>query len=562
MKFSEMPYQRVDEEKTKQEIREIVAAFQAAESAEEQLKLIHRMDRVRKGIDTMSTIAYIRNTIDTRDAFYKQEREFNDRLFPVLEAEFQEYYKALLGSKYRDELEKKTGKLMFVNVEIALKGFAPEITKLMQKESDLVAEYQALLASAEIPFDGKTCNLAQLGPYMESADRSVRRRAYEAAGIFFDEHQKKLDENYDALVKNRTEQARKLGFDNYVELGYLRRGRNCYSPAEVDTFRTQVARDLVPIVNEMKAQQAERIGVDRINIYDDMYVFPDGNPTPQGTPDELLEAGKRMYTEMSPVTADFIRMMFDNELFDVLSKPGKTTGGYCAGIPDYACPFIFSNFNGTSGDVDVLTHEAGHAFADYMATKEMKFYDYYEPTYEAAETHSMSMEFFAGPWYSLFFKDQTKKYEYAHLGDTLRFIPYGTMVDHFQHIVYENPELTPQQRNEEWAKLEKIYCPYLSMDGLPFYGRGARWQRQHHIYTSPFYYIDYCLAQTVALQFWLEIEKNWDQAWEKYMSFVKKAGSETFLDLVKHAGLMSPMEDGCVKAIAEHARVWLREHTV
>lgn len=555
-----MKYERVNLDEVTGKIREITEQFKHAASAKEQIELIHHMDQVRKDVDTMNTLAYIRNTINTKDEFYKAEREYSDEIYPVLETEFQEYYKALLGSEYREELERSAGKLMFVNTEIALKGFSPEVTELMQEESRLVAEYQAVLAGAEIPFDGKVCNLAQLGPYMQSDDRSVRRAAYEASGKFFDENQEKVEGLYDALVKNRTEQARKLGFDNYVELGYLRRGRNCYGPEDVEKFRTQVARDLVPIVSEMKEQQAKRIGVDKMMIYDDTYVFPDGNPIPQGTPDELLAAGKKMYTEMSPLTADFIQMMFDNDLFDVLAKPGKTTGGYCADIPNYNCPFIFSNFNGTAGDVDVLTHEAGHAFADYMASKEMEFYDYYSPTYEAAETHSMSMEFFATPWYELFFKEQTKKYEVSHLGDTLRFIPYGTMVDHFQHIVYENPEMTPAERNEVWDRLEKIYCPHLSMDDLPFYGRGARWQRQHHIYTSPFYYIDYCLAQTVALQFWLEIEKDWKAAWEKYLAFVKKAGSETFLDLVKSAGLKSPMEDGCVKEIAEHARVWLNEH--
>lgn len=373
MKFSEMKYERVNLDEVTGKIREITEQFKHAASAKEQIELIHHMDQVRKDVDTMNTLAYIRNTINTKDEFYKAEREYSDEIYPVLETEFQEYYKALLGSEYREELERAAGKLMFVNTEIALKGFSPEVTELMQEESRLVAEYQAVLAGAEIPFGGKVCNLAQLGPYMQSDDRSVRRAAYEAAGKFFDENQEKVEGLYDALVKNRTEQARKLGFDNYVELGYLRRGRNCYRPEDVEKFRTQVARDLVPIVSEMKEQQAKRIGVDKMMIYDDTYVFPDGNPIPQGTPDELLAAGKKMYTEMSPLTADFIQMMFDNDLFDVLAKPGKTTGGYCADIPNYNCPFIFSNFNGTAGDVDVLTHEAGHAFADYMASKEMEF---------------------------------------------------------------------------------------------------------------------------------------------------------------------------------------------
>ena len=347
---------------------------------------------------------------------------------------------------------------------------------------------------------------------------------------------------------------------NFVELGYVRRQRNCYTPEAVSKFRKQVVEDLVPIVCEIKKNQAERIGVEELKVYDDSFQFPDGNATPQGTYEEIMEAGRRMYTEMSPETADFIKMMFDRDLFDVVAKPGKATGGYCCDIPGYECPFIFSNFNGTSGDVDVLTHEAGHAFASYMADKHVDLLDLRLPSMEAAETHSMSMEFFATPWYKLFFKEQTKKYELSHLEGTLNFIPYGCLVDHFQEIVYEHPEMTPKERNEAWLKLDKMYRPYLDMADMPFYGRGAGWQRQSHIYATPFYYIDYCLAQTVALQFWLEMEKDWKQAWEKYKAFVKRGGTDTFLGLVAGAGLKSPVEDGCIREIAGHASEWIKEH--
>mgnify|MGYP000270190792 FL=1 len=353
-----------------------------------------------------------------------------------------------------------------------------------------------------------------------------------------------------------------IGMKNFVELGYVRRQRNCYAPEAIADFRDQVVRDLVPVVCEIKKTQAECIGVDHLKIYDDSFRFPDGNAVPQGTPEEIMEAGRRMYTEMSPETADFIKMMFERELFDVVAKPGKATGGYCCDIPGYGCPFIFSNFNGTAGDVDVLTHEAGHAFASYMAEKHIDLLSMHLPSMEAAETHSMSMEFFATPWYELFFKHQTKKYEVSHLEGTLNFIPYGCLVDHFQQVVYEHPEMTPQERNEAWLKLEKRYRPYLDLEGIPFYERGAGWQRQNHIYASPFYYIDYCLAQTVALQFWLEIEKDWDQAWVKYKEFVKRGGTDTFLGLVKGAGLTSPMEDGCLRSIAEYSGKWLEKHKI
>ena len=562
MKFSEMPYRRPNKDEILNKMDGALTVLQTAESGEDAIRAMKGMEQIIVDVDTMSTICHIRNTVDTTDSFYEAEREYNDQLSPLLSEKIQAFNKELLQSKFRPELETKYGKLLFSNMELDQKGFSPEIIPLMQEENLLEAEYQKLYASAKIPFDGKELTVAQLHPYKQNPDRAVRRAAWEAEGKFFDENRQKFDEIFDKLVKNRTEQANKLGFQNFVELGYIRRQRNCYGPEDVSQFRRQVAEDLVPVVVEIKENQAKRIGLTKLKMHDDLFAFPDGNAMPQGTPDELLAAGKKMYEEMSPETAAFIDQMFEMELFDVLAKEGKAPGGYCTTILGYNCPFIFSNFNGTSGDVDVLTHEAGHAFAAYVASREIELIDLRNPSMEGCETHSMSMEFLTAPWHHLFFKEQTAKYELSHAEDALTFIPYGCMVDHFQEIVYSHPELTPQQRNEEWLKLEKIYRPYMDHDTLPFYGRGAGWQRQLHIYLYPFYYVDYCLAQTAALQIWMEALNNREKAWKKYLDLVKLGGTKTFVDLMKSAGLQSPFDKGSMKKIAEPVRKWLSENQI
>ena len=560
MKFSEMPYRRPNKDEILNKMDGALTLLRTAESSEDAVHAMKEMEQIVIDVDTMGTICHIRNTVDTTNPFYEAEREYNDQLSPILSEKIQAFNKELLGSRFLPELEKKYGTLLFSNMELDQRGFSPEIIPLMQEENLLEAEYQKLYASAKIPFDGKELTIAQLHPYKQNQNRSVRKAAWEAEGKFFDENREQFDEIFDKLVKNRTEQAKKLGFRDFVELGYIRRQRNCYGPEEVARFRRQVADDLVPVDVEIKENQAKRIGVPKLKMYDDLFVFPDGNAAPQGTPDELLAAGKKMYEEMSPETAAFIDQMFEMELFDVLAKEGKAPGGYCTTILGYNCPFIFSNFNGTSGDVDVLTHEAGHAFASYIASREIELIDLRNPSMEGCETHSMSMEFLTAPWHHLFFKEQTAKYELSHAEDALIFIPYGCMVDHFQEIVYSNPDLTPQQRNEEWLKLEQIYRPYMDHDALPFYGRGAGWQRQLHIYLYPFYYVDYCLAQTAALQIWMEALKDRKKAWKKYLDLVKLGGTKTFVDLMKSAGLQTPFEDGSLKKIAGPVRKWLEEN--
>ena len=560
MKFSEMTYARPDMTAAFREIESMTARLKAAQSAAEQLSIYKELEQLTSRLYTQASICGIRNTVDTRDPFYEEEQNYFDEQFPLLSEKLQEFNRALAESKFRPELEQELGALLFINIEMDLKSFSPEIIPLMQEESRLSMEYQKLYASAKIDFMGKTVTVAQLGPYKQDKDRAVRKAALEAEGGFFDAHRQELDEIYDKLVKNRTEQAKRLGFENYVPLGFLRMGRNCYSPADLDSFRDQVVRDLVPLTTKVKARQAKRLGISDFKFYDDALKFKNGSAVPQGTPEEIMAAGKKMYHELSSETAEFIDLMFDNDLFDVLAKEGKAPGGYCTSLPDYGYPYIFSNFNGTSGDVDVLTHEAGHAFADFIADRTIPIRANRNPSMEGCETHSMSMEFLTAPWHHLFFGPMTDQYELSHAEDALTFIPYGCLVDHFQYEVYSHPEMTPEERNQTWLRLEKRYRPYIDFADLPFYGRGAGWQRQMHIYQSPFYYIDYCLAQVMSLQYFALSLEDRKTAWSKYMDFVRLGGTKTFVDLAHAVGLRSPIDEGCYKDVCEKTFRWTEEH--
>lgn len=560
MKFSEMPYSRPDMEALAAATTQTLEAMKAAPNAAGQIAAYDAYEKKMQTAGTMQQIAYIRHTINTKDEFYNAENDYMDEISPKLQELTHRVNTALLESPYRAELERHYGALMFKNLEIAARSFSPAIVELMQEENKLVSEYQNLYASATVEFDGKTMPLPLLGPYKQDPDRAVRKAAYEADAKFFDSHREELDTLYDKLVKVRDAQAKKMGLPNYIPLGYDRMGRNCYTAKDVAAFRDQIAEDMVPIVAKVKEAQRRRIGVEKLAFYDEPISFADGNAVPEGTPDEILAAGKKMYQELSPETAEFIGFMFENELFDVLSRDGKAPGGYCTEIADYKSPFIFSNFNATAGDVDVLTHEAGHAFEAYRAFKQELPSLLHSPTIEACECHSMSMEFLTAPWHHLFFGKQTDKYELGHCEDALVFIPYGCMVDEFQHKVYENPGMTPEQRNELWLSLEKKYRPWIDFDNLPFYSRGGGWQRQLHIYEVPLYYIDYCMAQTVAFQFWNLSRENYAEAWKRYMTFVDKAGTATFAELVESAGLKVPYHAGCIKEIGESISRWLEEH--
>ncbi len=561
-KFSEIPYKRPDFDKLISDVSTVINEFKAAKSADEQYTLLKKFEDTTENYSTQYSVAHIRNTVNTKDEFYKAEMEFFVKKTALLQEKSVELNKALVNSEYKKDLIKLIGEVPFLNAELDIKSFSPEIISLKQEEDDLKLKYQGIYAGLTAKFDGKTLPIPMLGPYKQSVDREVRKAAFVAEGKAFDSVKPEFDEIFEKLVKNRTEQAKMLGYDNFVELGYMRRQRNCYSKKEVAVFKKQVIDEIVPLVKQIREIQKKRIELDKLYAYDLPLTFKDGAATPQVSSEEIMAAGKKMYTEMSPQTAEFIKLMYDNELFDVLSKDGKAPGGYCTSIPAYKYPFIFSNFNGTSGDVDVLTHEAGHAFAGYQCSKLYELDLMREYSMEIAETHSMAMEFLTSPWHNLFFKEQTAKYQLSHAEGALIFIPYGCQVDEFQEIIYSNPDLTADERHEKWIEIENKFRPDVEHGDIPFYSRGAGWQRQLHIYMYPFYYIDYCMAQTMALQFFAEFIKDSENALKMYIDFVNLGGSKTFVDIIKTTGFKSPLDDGAIKDIVDTLKQWLDENQI
>ena len=550
MKFSEMPYTRVDMNKVEETYKDLIERAKNAKSGEELFAIHQERYQFMGDVATNMTLAHIRHDIDTADEFYTAENDYYDEVGPLLENYDNMYSKVLFESPHREYMESKIGKVPFKNIEIALKAFDEKLIPLMQEENTLSSRYTKVIASAKIPFDGEVYNLSLMGKFTTSNDRDVRKRAWKAVSDFFVTVADELDEIYDLLVKNRTAQAKMLGYENYVELGYYRMNRNCYDKEMVENFRKQIKEVFVPFAEKLHEERRERLGIEKLKYYDNGIYFLNGNPAPTGTPEEILKAGQDMYRELSPETAEFFDFMMENELFDVLGRKTKRAGGYMTFLPNYKSPFIFANFNGTSGDVDVITHECGHAFQGFV-TRNEEIREFTDITMETAEIHSMSMEYFTYDWMGNFFGDRKDDYYKMHLADSAIFVPYGTMVDEFQHHVYENPDMTPAERNALWLKLEAEYRPHLDYEDIPFFSTGGWWQRQLHIYQMPFYYIDYVIASICAMQFKTMMDEDYKKAWDNYLKLCKLSARDFFTNMIKEVGLNSPFEDGCIAALVE-----------
>ncbi|MEK3659808.1 M3 family oligoendopeptidase [Paenibacillus sp. FSL F4-0236] len=556
MKFDDYRYERPDVEKFKQDFNALLKDLNDTSPLEVQKASVTAINKLRNEFDTMQTLVSVRHSINTTDEFYKAEQEFMDEIGPVVQEYITDYYKALVHSKYRAEFEKEWGAQLLQLAEVSLRTFSPEIIEDLQLENKLSTEYSQLIASAKILFEGEERTLPQLAPFELSTDRDMRKSASEARFGFMSEHEAEFDRIYDELVKVRDRIAKKLGYSNFVQLGYDRMMRTDYNAEMVANFRKQVLEYIVPVSQQLKKRQTERLGLDELKYYDENFSFKTGNATPKGDPDWIVANGKKMYKELSPETDEFFTFMLDNNLVDLVSKKGKQGGGYCTYFSQYQAPFIFSNFNGTSGDIDVLTHEVGHAFQVYES-RNINVPEYAFPTYEACEIHSMSMEFFAWPWMNLFFEEDADKYRFNHLSDSLQFIPYGVSVDEFQHFVYSNPEATPAERKQAWRDIEKKYLPHRNYEGNTYLEQGGFWHKQGHIFASPFYYIDYTLAQLCAFQFWKRSNEDFKSAWSDYLELCQAGGSKSFIKLVELAGLTSPFEDGCISSVIGDIEGWL-----
>lgn len=548
MTFKDYKHQRPDINQVTDQMQKLIEDFNAAKTFEIQDSVMESINEIRRDFDTMDSLVNIRHTIDTTDEYYEKENDYMDDIRPVYEGLVSDYYKALASSEFKNELELKWGSYIFDVAKTRIKTFSDEIVEDMKTENKLASEYTKLRASAKIHFEGQERNLSQMTPFMQSPDRGTRKAAHEAFNDFFEENEDKFDTIYDSLVKIRHQIAVKLGYENFIELGYARLTRTDYDENMVANYRKQVYETLVPAAEKLRTRQQRRLSIDDMRYFDESLQFLNGNANPKGDAQWIMNNAKTMYSELSKETDEFFSYMTDNELLDLEAKKGKAGGGYCTFLPSYKSPFIFSNFNGTSGDVDVLTHEAGHAFQVYES-RNYKLPEYVWPTLEACEIHSMSMEFFAWPWMNLFFKEDEQKYKFSHLSGSVLFIPYGVTVDEFQHYVYKNPEATPAQRKSKWREIEKKYLPSRDYENSDFLERGGYFFRQGHIFSNPFYYIDYTLAQVCALEFWTKLQEDKEKAWEDYLRLCKAGGSDSFLSLVKLADLRNPFEDGAIKSI-------------
>ena len=560
LKFSEIPFIVPTEKRMVNKLEGFVKELKECGSARTASLVIKHFNKYMDELSTYASVISVKYACDTTKLAYKKAQERLDELIPIISNYTTQFAKILAKAKYRKELEEQYGKYLFKKYDISLKTFDEKIIPDLIKENKLTSKYDEVMGGAQINFRGEILNLSQLGKYIQSSDRNTRKEAAQALDKWLGDHDKELGDIYSELVTIRDGIAKKLGFKNYVELGYLKMGRTDYNAKMVKGYREQISEEVVPICQKLYKTQMKLLGIKNPQYYDYALSFASGNPVPAGDSKFILNTAHEMYSKMSSETKEYFDHMVRCEMMDLEARKGKAPGGFCTTFDLYNTPFIFSNFNGTSGDVDVLTHEGGHGFQMYLCSG-IKIPEYRSPTMETAEIHSMSMEFFAWPYADKFFGKDGDKYRYTHLVDAIEFLPYGITVDEFQHWVYEHPNATHEERCAHWREIEKRNSPQKVYDDCPTLNAGRWWLRQGHIFSSPFYYIDYTLAQVCAFQFLIEDRKNHEKAWKKYVKLCKCGGKYPFVELLEKNHIKNPFEEGTIASIMSKLKKILKEFT-
>ena len=509
---------------------------------------VQQWEIVRRRLADWASLTEIRFHQDTRDEQFKAAKRQCDELKPRLTDLEVAMKRRLLEPPCCDAVADQWGSHVIELWKCDIASFDPVIQDDLVRQSKLVSEYTELLASAKFDYQGQPHTLSEMRKYAEDPRREVRHEAAKIRSGWFGENREQLDGLYGQLVALRDGMARKMDYDNYIGLGYRLMQRTDYDQKDVEAFRVQVRQEVVPLCEELKQRQSKQLDLDPLMAWDEALHDLRGNPAPQGDHDWMIEQAGSMFAEMGGGLDVFFADMRRRSLLDLKSRPGKAGGGFCAGLPEFGMPFIFANFNGTKGDVEVFTHEMGHAYQNYNS-RHQPLCDYRWPTSEACEIHSMGLEFLSWPQMELFFGAQAERFRTVHLIGSIVFIPPAV-----EPSILEERDATPDERCQMWLEMERDYMPWRNWGDLANDASGRVWQGQLHIYVHPFYYIDYSLALTCALQLWTLAQQDWQAAMHRYVQLCNRGGEAPFQQLVASAKLRSPFADGCLTDVVAAAR--------
>lgn len=556
-KFSELVYEPNCFEKVQEKVNNFTKQVREAASVWEICNCIAGYDALMEEVNFACTLAYIRSSLDCTDSYYAEAIQKESAGYETVETS--EYCRALLESPFLPQLEEKFGKEFRPRLE---KEFRINRSghELKAKEQVLISKYQQKKAMLKIPFQGKEYSEAEMYVFFDSPDRQVRIDSRKAVAKAVLEKKEEFAPFLLELISLRDQIAKANDFENYLEYADAVYDRRGYGESEMTAFCTQVKEELVPLLKILQEEQKQELGVEKLMTYDYGIRFADGNAVPKGDAAYLTESSKAMYDALSPQMGAFFRGMVETESLDVTASPNKVAGmGFCTGVKRTCYPYVFGNCNGTETDVTVFTHEIGHAWQEYLTTKENRISLLHGMCLDAVEIPSKTMELFAFPYAEGFFGKDAEKFRQGHFRNALREIASYCEIHEMNTWIYTHVGASFEELVAKEEEIARAYDPNLDYGELTDdHRRGADLMRNMAIYMFPRYVISYSLSEVCAMDLFARMQKEPQAAWESYEKLCASGGSRSYPDTLNQAGLQPAYAEGSVKRVAEFAKSYLK----
>ncbi len=413
---------------------------------------------------------------------------------------------------------------------------------LYSELSDLNTEWSKVNGALTVEWGGQDKTPSQLLPFLESTDRDVRERAFKLRARPYIEKRDVIARIFDRMYGLRQQLAVNAGFDNYRDYAHREKNRFDYTPDDCFRFHEAVEEAVRPAVERIHERRRRQMGLDRLRPWDTL-VDPKGRAAlkPFDNIDGFIDRAGNVFAHVDPDFRSYYQTMVDAKLLDLDNRKGKAPGGYCMTLAFSKQPLIFMNAVGLDADLRTLLHESGHAFHSIEAARLPLLFQRH-PGSEMAEVASMSMELLASPYIGkdsggYYTEDDERRSHSELLEKIILFFPHCASVDAFQHWMYvDDAGRDAGARDAKWLELRaRFEGSAIDWSGLHA-ERIARWYQQPHFFSSPFYYIEYGIAQLGALQVWRNSLRDPETAVRKYREALALGATRPLPELFKAAG--------------------------
>ncbi len=536
-----------------QRLADRIATAEASDSPEGWLELFSDWNALKSYANSEENRISYALTKDMNNAEHEAaERYHRESVRPAVEEGNYTIVKALLSSRHRQAISDRYGAHLIDVLETTVEPLASVNSQLRVLVGELVNRYDKLVAGGEVVVGGEKVTLSVARNMTSSSDPAIRREAFVNYRQWFLDHRLELADLYDQLVRLRDQMGKNLGYDNYIPLGLKVMGRTDYGVAESETFRKNVREFAVPLYASVCRQQAEELGSETLTPWDAGYTPSLTLPSGVAPIETQLEKAQRVFDALSPKLSSHFKRMRDEGLIDLENRRGKQAGAYCTSFSDEGRVAIFCNSTGDEEDVGTLMHEMGHAFQGWES-QPIEAVDLQWPTYDACEIHSMGMEYLSMRYMTEFFTgDQAERFRRNRWKEAIALVCYICVVDEFQHWAYAHPDVTFDERDAAWDAIWDTYTTGIDFTGVEQY-KSARWYAQGHLFHMPFYYIDYAIAETGAMQLAMIDAEDHARAVDVYMELCRVGGTLSVLDIFRNAGLRSPFDPDLMRDLMNHA---------